>query len=116
MIKPGQMAAVIGGLWLMAAPAVLGYVDTTAEDLHRTVGPMIATFGAIALWAVARDLRWANLALVAVVAAGPLFGGHPGAATVVAFVTAFVIAAATPFGGEDTQRRGRGWRGILKSS
>ena len=115
-MKPGQMAAVIGGLWLMAAPAVLGYVDTTAEDLHRTAGPIIATFGGIALWAVTRDLRWVNLLLVAIVAAGPLFGGHSAAATVVALVTAIVIAAATPFGGPDPQRRGRGWRGILSGS
>ena len=116
MIKPAQIVALIGGLWLMAAPAVLGYVDTTAEDLQRTVGPLVAAFGGIALWAVTRDLRWVNLPLVAIVAAGPLFGGHPGAATIVALVTAALIAATTPFGGPDPQRRGRGWRGMLRGS
>ncbi|MBW3536828.1 MAG: hypothetical protein KY395_03540 [Actinobacteria bacterium] len=114
-MKPGQIVGLVGGLWLMVAPAVFGYVDTPAEDLHRTVGPIVATFAAIALWAATRDVRWVNLPLMATVAVAPLFGGHPIAATLVAVATAAVVAAATPFGGPDTQRRGRGWWGVIRS-
>lgn len=114
-MKPGQIVGLVGGVWLMVAPAVVGYVDTAAEDLHRTIGPVVATFAAVALWAATRDLRWANLPLVAVMAIAPVFGGHPTGATVVAITTAVVIAAATPFGGPDPQRRGRGWRGVIQS-
>lgn len=115
-MKAAQWVGVAVGVWLMAAPAVIGYVDTAAGDIHRTIGPLAVTFAIIALWSVTCDLRWANAVLAAALVAAPLLAGHPATATVVGVASAAVLAAITPFGGPDPQTRGAGWRGVLTSS
>src|SRR5690606_38633591 len=37
------------GLWLMAAPAVLGHSDTLGASVDRVVGPLVASFAVIAM-------------------------------------------------------------------
>lgn len=71
------------------------------------------TFGIIALWAVTRDLRWANLPLAAVLLAAPLFTAHSLAAAAVGIGGAAAVIASAPFGGPDADRRGSGWRGLM---
>lgn len=50
------------GLWLMAAPAVLGY-GGPAADAHHVLGPMAASFALVAVWGHMRPLRWVNVFL-----------------------------------------------------
>ena len=50
------------GIWLMAAPAVLGY-DRPASADDRIVGPLAAAFAIVAIWEVTRPLSWMNLLL-----------------------------------------------------
>ena len=57
-----QLISVAIGIWLMAAPAVLGYGDP-GRTTDRIVGPLVASFGCIAVWEVTRPVRWLNLLL-----------------------------------------------------
>lgn len=50
------------GIWLMAAPAVLGY-GGAARINDRIVGPIAVTFACIAIWPATRPVRWVNLPL-----------------------------------------------------
>jgi hypothetical protein len=112
-MKPAQVVGTLVGLALMAAPAVLGYADALAADVHRTVGPLVASFAVMAFWPVLRDLRWVNPPLVAALVVAPLVGGHPAAATVVAAIATLAVVATSPFGGPDPHQRGTGWRGLV---
>jgi hypothetical protein len=113
-VKIGQWVGVVIGVWLMAAPAALDYARTGASDVHRTVGPLVTTCAVVALWTATRDVRWANVALGAVLFVAPAFGRHPTDATVVGFSAAIVLGATAPLGGRDTERRGGGWRAIVR--
>jgi len=115
-VKLAQCSAVVVGVALMAMPAVAGYVDTPAGDLHRTVGPLAVTFAIIATWPATRDVRWGNMVLAAVLAVAPVFSAHSATATGVGVVAAALIAAATPYGGPDPDRRGDGWRGVVRNA
>lgn len=57
-----QVVNFILGLWLMAAPSVLGYAGTAADSNH-IVGPVIATFAMIAWWECTRSVRLWNVPL-----------------------------------------------------
>lgn len=48
------------GVWLMAAPAVLGYGGAAALN-DRIVGPIVATFAVVAASEATRGARWVNL-------------------------------------------------------
>lgn len=112
-IKWAQVVGLISGIWLMAAPAVEGYTGTGAADLHRITGPLIASFALVALWPATRELRWVNLVLGAITAAGPLLLAHPLRATLVGVITGIGVMAATPAGGPDPDERGNGWAGLF---
>lgn len=65
------------GIWLMAAPAVLGYGPPAATN-DRIVGPIAGSFAFVALWEVARPLRWAVVPLGLWQVAAPWFlGAYP---------------------------------------
>lgn len=50
------------GIWLMAAPALLGYTGAPRTNDY-IVGPIVASVAMIALSEVVRPLRWMNFAL-----------------------------------------------------
>jgi hypothetical protein len=74
-----RVVAVAAGIWLMAAPAVLGYTDTTAADNDRIVGPIAGALAFVACWQVVSALRWATVPLGAWLVLAPdvrdQFGG-----------------------------------------
>ena len=113
-MKVGQWVGVVLGTWLMASPAVLGYVDAGAGDVHRTIGPLLITFSLVALWPVTRAVRWANLPLAVALGTAPLLIDHSVEAALVSTSGALVLAAATPLGGDATARYGPGWRGLVQ--
>lgn len=51
------------GIWLMAAPYVLGYLDTSAEMNDRILGPFIACFAIVAMGETTRNVRYWNIPL-----------------------------------------------------
>jgi hypothetical protein len=76
-----RLLTVAVGIWLMAAPAVLGYAGTPATS-DRIAGPVVAAIGIVAASTVTRGLRWANLAPGLWLVAGPALLGSPAAALV----------------------------------
>ncbi len=112
-MRIAQVGSVATGLWLMFAPVAAGYTGSFADDLHRTIGPLLVTFGIIAVSKVTRALRWANAPLAAVLALAPVFGGHDDRAEAVAVSAALVVLATLPFAGTSRAAQGGGWRAAL---
>lgn len=63
------------GIWLMAAPSVLGYAGIATDNDH-IVGPVIATFAMIAWWECTRPVRLWNIPLGAWLIVAPWVLGY----------------------------------------
>lgn len=94
------------GVWLMAAPAVLGY-GAAAATSDRVAGPIIASVSLVAASAIARGLRWLNLLPAAWLL------GFPTDALVSSVAVGGVVALLTPLGRADPDRYGGGWRALF---
>lgn len=100
------------GIWLMAAPAVLGY-GGAAETNDRIVGPLAASFAIIAVGEATRDVRRVNLVLAAWLLVAPWVLGYPSDATVNATLAAILLGALSFVRGRVRERFGRGWRVLI---
>ena len=107
------------GLWLMAAPALLGYMGTPAEVNDRIVGPLVASFAFVAIWEITRGLRWLNLGLGLWLAAAPFLLGawvqdwsFP--ATINSVLVGFLTAALSLVPGKLKQSFAGGWRSLFE--
>lgn len=116
-----RLANVALGIWLMAAPAVLGYstVAPVAAGSDRILGPLIVSAAIVAIWPEVRPLRWVNvvlgaLAVVAPIAVGP-FVTWPLAAVINSIVVGLVVMAFGSVRGPVDTRFGGGWRSIWRS-
>lgn len=96
------------GLWLMAAPAVLGY-GGEASATHRLVGPVVASFAFVAVWSHVRGLRWANLPLGVLLLVVPWPLGFTPIATVNSLTVGLGLVALAPVRGPIRGRFGGGW-------
>jgi hypothetical protein len=104
------------GIWLMAAPAVLGYEGTRAADHDRIVGPVLATFACVAIWEATRPLRWVNLLLGIWLVAAPWLIGSPTTATLNGVVVGIVVAALSLVRGRTTHSFGGGWTALWRQA
>ena len=103
------------GIWLMAAPAVLGYAEPAATN-DRIAGPLAATFAIIAIWEVTRALRRLNLALGLWLLAAPwLLGAYPADATLNSMAAGALLAAVSLVRGELRQKYGGGWPAVWRA-
>lgn len=103
------------GIWLMAAPAVLGYGGVASTN-HRIVGPIVAAFAVIAIWEVTRSLRWINVPLGAWLVVAPLVLGYPALdALINGLVVGLLIVAMATVRGNITQQFGGGWSVLWRS-
>lgn len=59
------------GIWMMAAPDLLGFSKRIADNAH-IIGPLIATFAIISIWECTRNVRLLNLPLAAWLLVAPL--------------------------------------------
>ena len=50
------------GMWLMAAPSVLGY-GPAAWTNEQIVGPLVVALAVIAVWEATLSVRWGNVVL-----------------------------------------------------
>lgn len=105
-----QATAIVAGVVLMAAPAVFEYADTTADDVHRVVGPSLVAVGIIAISRVTWGVRWVAPVLALALVVAPVFGGHPAASLASAIVSAAAVWATVWFPGRSDVQLGGGWR------
>jgi hypothetical protein len=106
------------GLWLMAAPGVFGYAQTTPATVDRLVGPVVATFAIVAWWEHTRKVgRW-NVPLGLWLVVSPwILGYDPTTATINSMICGALIAGLGLFVGEyRPEHFGGGWSVLWKSS
>ena len=101
------------GIWLMAAPAVLGYGAPAATN-DRLVGPIAASFAIIALWEVTRPVRRVNLGLGVWLIAAPLVLGYGTLPAVNSVIVGVLLTGLSLVRGEVTGQFGGGWRTVWK--
>lgn len=107
----GQLVLTLGGLWLMVAPAVLGYGDPAATS-DRVAGPVMAATGFLAIFAITRGVRWVNVPVGLWLVAAPWLVGFPTDATVSSVVVGALALALCWTGAPDQNRYGGGWRSL----
>lgn len=110
-----RLSAVAIGVWLMASPAVLGYEGAPrAATLDRIVGPLVASFAAIAITESTRGARHANLVLgIVMVLGAPLAGGGAGA-VVSGVLSGLAVATLSRVEGAREHSLGGGWRALRR--
>lgn len=108
-----QGVACAVGLWLMAAPDLLDY-QGPARVNDLVVGPIAASVACVALWEVARPLRWVNVALGAWLALSPLILGSGGRAGANEAASGLVLGVMSLMGGGSARRYGGGWSALTR--
>lgn len=105
---------VVVGLWMMAAPAVLGYSGSGATS-DRIVGPTAAAVAWIAATEVTRPMRWVNVPLGAWAIVAPLLLDYPQAGTVHS-ITSGVLLIGTALAIEPLPRQkfAGGWKALFE--
>ena len=104
-----QAIATALGLWLMAAPAVLGYVDDPMEASDRITGPIVITFAFLGMFAITQGVRWINLGAGLWLLVGPWFLYQSTAALVNSLVVGVLLLVLTPIGDPQPEQYGGGW-------
>lgn len=107
-----RSAVVVIGIWLMVAPAVLGY-GSTAADVDRILGPVAGGIAFVAIWAVAHPIRWATVPAGALLVVAPVLG-YPLEAAVSSILSGLAIIALAFVGGDPSGSYGGGWQAIWK--
>ena len=107
-----QLVAAAFGIWLMAAPAVLGYMGV-AEVIDRIAGPIIAALALIATSECTRGLRWANVAVASMLIFSPLWFDYARTATLNSVVTGVAVMVLSSLRSRVRSSFGGGWRVLL---
>lgn len=108
-----HMVVVGLGVWLMAAPAVLGHSGTTAGSSDRFVGPLIASIAFVAASEIARPVRWVNVTGAIWLVVAPWVLGFPTAAAINDVLVGVAVGVLSPLGKADMKARfGGGWRAL----
>lgn len=95
-IPPTLAIATVLGLWLLAAPAVLGVsIRSAAADIAHIGGAFVVVAAVIAMAEVVRATRWLNVAGGAAIAAAALIVGESLDYVVVVALTGVAIAVAS---------------------
>ncbi len=108
-----RLAAAALGVWLMAAPAVLGY-GGAASTSQRIAGPIVAAIAVVAMTEATRPLRWANLVTAAWLVVAPAVVAHDGTAAAVSMAAGALVGALACVRGRRRARLGGGWRAIVR--
>jgi hypothetical protein len=104
-----QVAATAIGIWLTAAPAIIGFDGVAATNCF-IVGPVIATMACVAIAEVTRPVRRANYVLGGWMALAPFVLGFQGRALVVSVVSGAAVIVLSRFHGRVATRYGGGWK------
>jgi hypothetical protein len=106
-----QLAAFALGIWLTAAPGVLGYGGTPAANDH-VVGPLAAMFGLVAVFEVTRPVRWVNLLLGLWLVFSPWVLGYAPPELVNATAVGIGLAVLACVRGRRGESFGGGWKAL----
>jgi general stress protein CsbA len=107
-----RFASLALGLWLMAAPAILGY-GPLASDNDRIVGPLAVSVAIIAISEVTREVRWVSIPLGLWLLAAPWLLGYGLAPTINSLVVGLLLIALAFVRGAVEERFGGGWSSLL---
>jgi hypothetical protein len=99
------------GLWLAAAPGILGYGRPASTSDH-IVGPLVATFACIAIWEATRAVRWINLLLGIWTIAAAWILNYPLSAQINSVLCGMAIAGLARMGGSVSRQFGGGWSAL----
>jgi ABC-type molybdate transport system permease subunit len=108
-----QCVVALLGLWLMLAPAVLGY-GTPLSTSDRIAGPLMASAALVAAWEATRAVRWVNVVLAVWVFASPVVLGRAEGALhhlLVALAAGILSAARAP----SRHSFGGGWASLFSA-
>jgi hypothetical protein len=101
------------GVWVMMAPAILGY-ETAAAHNSYVVGPLVITFAITAIWEVNRSARFLNIPAGLWLAVAPFVLGYEGVSVYNDLATGLAIAALSLAKGKITGSYGGGWRSLFQ--
>lgn len=99
------------GLWLLAAPAALGYDDPAATN-DQIVGPVAATFAFVAVWETTRSVGRLNAVIGVWLLASPLVLGYGAIEAVNSIVVGLAMLAFALISGDVSRSYGGGWRSL----
>ena len=108
-----RVATVLAGVWLMAAPFILGYAGPAATS-DLVVGPTIAAVAIVAMSQATRPVRWLNLPIALWLLAAPWVLGYDPAPLVNSTCAGLAVAGLTSVRGRVDQRFGGGWRSLVR--
>lgn len=110
-----QSANMALGIWLMAAPTVLGY-GNPARTNDWIVGPLVATFACIAMWEATRGVRWWNVPLASWMMAAPIALDYPPVPSAHSILIGVFVVAMSCMRGHPQRTFGGGWRSLWQPS
>lgn len=96
------------GVWLMFAPAALGYGDPAATS-DRIVGPLVAAFAFVAIAQITRSLRRVNLLCGPWLVVAPLILSYPMTPAINSVLCGIAITLLARIHGRVTTPFGGGW-------
>lgn len=102
------------GIWLMAAPTVLGF-SGVARTNDRIVGPVVAACAIIALHEVGRPLRRVNQLLGLWLLLAPWVLGYGFVPLLNSTVVGLLLMSCSLVRGASRQQLGGGWSSLWKS-
>ena len=108
-----RLASAALGIWLMTAPAVLGY-GAFGATLARIVGPLVFTFAIVAINEATRSVRWANAGLAVLLLVGILFD-HSATSALNHALVAGALAILSRIPGPRRHRLGGGWAALRRA-
>lgn len=106
-----QLASTGLGLWLMAAPALLGYGDPAGTS-DRIVGPIVASFAWIAVSEITRPLRRVSFLAGGWLLLAPWVLGYDLVPSVNSMVLGLLVIVCARVHGTVSERFGGGWASL----
>jgi hypothetical protein len=108
-----RVGNVLVGVWLMAAPSVLGYGAIAATN-DRIAGPTVAAIAIVAMSQVTRAFRWLNLLIGVWLLVAPWILDYPSSALASSTVSGMALAGLACLRGRVDRRYGGGWRSLVR--
>lgn len=107
---------IVLGLWLMTAPAILGYGSAAGDNGH-IIGPIIVTFSTISLWeATSAVQKWNYPFAIWLLLAPWVLGYNLSIAIVMDMVAGAMVFALSTVTSKKKNRYGGGWSSLWQKN